>query len=143
LVNHKQELPVVAMFVNGSGQNVQSLERTFYRCFLPCFSSFGWGVSEKIKIWKVNRRRMPSDGKSSHCLWQGELKTYRGSLMPFNQGMCSVAWGGTPNMHILFFIICQSKSNHDITSSRLQVIYYSRYNWNIVESSMKHHNTNT
>jgi hypothetical protein len=23
------------MFVNGSGQNVQSLERTFYRCFLP------------------------------------------------------------------------------------------------------------
>jgi hypothetical protein len=25
----KQELPVAAMFVNGSGQNVQSLERTF------------------------------------------------------------------------------------------------------------------
>jgi hypothetical protein len=25
--NQKQELPVVAMFVNGSGQNVQSLER--------------------------------------------------------------------------------------------------------------------
>ena len=30
----KQELPVAVMFVNGSGQNVQSLERTFYRCFL-------------------------------------------------------------------------------------------------------------
>ena len=36
---------------------------------------------EKIKMWKVNgrqtmddRRRTPSDGKSSHCLWQGELK---------------------------------------------------------------------
>jgi hypothetical protein len=28
--NQKQELPVVAMFVNGLGQNVQSLERTFY-----------------------------------------------------------------------------------------------------------------
>jgi hypothetical protein len=27
-VNQKQELPVAAMFVNGSGQNVQSLERT-------------------------------------------------------------------------------------------------------------------
>jgi hypothetical protein len=26
LVNQKQELPVVAMFVKGSGQNVQSLE---------------------------------------------------------------------------------------------------------------------
>ena len=25
-------------------------------------------------MWKVNGRRTPSDGKSSHCLWQGELK---------------------------------------------------------------------
>ena len=65
-----------AMFVNGSGQNEQSLERIFHRCFLPSFTSFGWGVSEeKIKMWKVNRRRKPSDGKSSHCLWQGELKS--------------------------------------------------------------------
>jgi hypothetical protein len=39
--NEKQELPVAAMFVNGSGQNEQSLERPFYRCFLPSFSSFG------------------------------------------------------------------------------------------------------
>ena len=32
------------------------------------------GVSEeKIKIWKANGRRTPSDGKSSHHLWQGEL----------------------------------------------------------------------
>ena len=28
--NHKQELPVAAMFVNGSGQNVQSLEDLLY-----------------------------------------------------------------------------------------------------------------
>jgi hypothetical protein len=27
--NQKQELPMVAMFYNGSGQNEQSLERTF------------------------------------------------------------------------------------------------------------------
>ena len=53
--NQKQELPVVAMFVNRSGQNEQSLERTFHRCFLPSFSSFSWEVSkEKIKMWKVN-----------------------------------------------------------------------------------------
>jgi hypothetical protein len=25
-------------------------------------------------MWKVNGRWTPSDGKSSHCLWQGELK---------------------------------------------------------------------
>jgi hypothetical protein len=47
LAKQKQELSVAAMFVNESGQNVQSLERTF----LPSFSSFGRGVSEKkIKI---------------------------------------------------------------------------------------------
>jgi hypothetical protein len=40
---------VAAMFVNGSGQNEQSLERTFHRCFLPSFGSFGKAVSEKIK----------------------------------------------------------------------------------------------
>jgi hypothetical protein len=51
-------LPVAAMFVNRSVQYEQSLERTFHWCFLPSFSSFGWEVSEeKIKMWKVNRRR--------------------------------------------------------------------------------------
>jgi hypothetical protein len=29
--NQKQELPMVAMFVDGLGQNEQSLERTFHR----------------------------------------------------------------------------------------------------------------
>jgi hypothetical protein len=52
-------LPMVAMFVDGSGQNEQSLERTFHRCFLPSFTSFGWAVSEeKIKMWKVNERQV-------------------------------------------------------------------------------------
>ena len=81
--NQKQELPVAAMFVNRSGQNEQSLERTFHRCFLPSFSSFGWEVSEeKIKMWKVNGRQTPSDGKSSHCLWQGEL-IYIQNICPY------------------------------------------------------------
>jgi hypothetical protein len=40
--NQKQELSMVAMFVDGSGQNEQSLERTFHRCFLPSFTSFGF-----------------------------------------------------------------------------------------------------
>jgi hypothetical protein len=35
-------LSMVAMFVDGSGQNEQSLERTFHRCFLPSFTSFGF-----------------------------------------------------------------------------------------------------
>jgi hypothetical protein len=45
--NQKQELPVAAMFVNGSGQNVPSLERTAHRLFLPSFGSFGQTVSEE------------------------------------------------------------------------------------------------
>ena len=39
--NQKQELTMAATFVNGSGQNEQSLERTFHRCFLLSFTSFG------------------------------------------------------------------------------------------------------
>jgi hypothetical protein len=116
---------VAAMFVNESGRNEQSLQRTFHRCFLSSIGSFGKAVSEKIfknqpirnknclwrpcllmdrdevskryrgfsidasykvsvysvsekkiKMGKVNddRRRTPSYGKSSHCLWQGEIK---------------------------------------------------------------------
>ena len=123
LTNQKQELPVAAMFVNGSVRNQQSLWRTFHRCFLPSFGSFGQAVSEEniflnrpIRntncLWRPcllmdqyktsnlqrkpsidasyqvslhwaegfqrrrlkceqltdNRRRMPSDGKSSPCL---------------------------------------------------------------------------
>jgi hypothetical protein len=73
------------MFVDGLEQNNQSLERTLHRCCLPSFTSFGWAVSEeKIKMWKRRKRqrttedrwRTPSDGKNSHCLWQGELKTW-------------------------------------------------------------------
>ena len=69
--NQKQELPVATM--NGSGQNQQSLQRTFHRCFLPSFSSFGGGISDG--------RRTPSNGKRSHFLWQGELKTKKMSIM--------------------------------------------------------------
>jgi hypothetical protein len=127
--NQKQESPVVVMFVNESGRNEQSLQRTFHWCFLPSFGSFGQAVSEekininlpirnknclwwpcllmdrdemsnlyrepsidapyhvsvhlaegfqrrRLKCEKLtdDERRMPSDGKSSHCLWQGELK---------------------------------------------------------------------
>jgi hypothetical protein len=51
-------LPMAAMFVNESGQNEQSLERTFRWRYLPSFTSFGQGVSEeKIKMWKVNGRQ--------------------------------------------------------------------------------------
>ena len=51
--NQKQEWPVVAMFVNGSGQNEQSLQRTF----LPSFDSFGQAVSEKNFQKSTNQKQ--------------------------------------------------------------------------------------
>ena len=49
--NQKQESPVALMLVNGSRRNEHSLQRTFHRCFLPSFGSFGQVVSEE-KIFK-------------------------------------------------------------------------------------------
>jgi hypothetical protein len=60
--NRKQESPVVAMFLNGSGRNEQYLQRTFHRCFLPSFGSFGQAVSEE-KIF-LNRPI-----RNKNCLW--------------------------------------------------------------------------
>jgi hypothetical protein len=40
------------MFVNGSGRNEHSLQKTFQRCFLPSFSSFGQTVSEEKNLKK-------------------------------------------------------------------------------------------
>jgi hypothetical protein len=57
------ELPVAAMFINGSRQNEQSLKRTFHRCFLPSFGSFGKAVSEE----KIFRNRPI---RNKNCLWQ-------------------------------------------------------------------------
>ena len=38
-INQKQELPVAAMFVNGSKLNEHSLSRTLQGCFLQSFGS--------------------------------------------------------------------------------------------------------
>jgi hypothetical protein len=60
--NQKQESPVVVMFVNGSGRNEQSLQRTFLRCFLSSFGSFGQAVSEEKMF--LNRPI-----RNKNCLW--------------------------------------------------------------------------
>ena len=44
---------------------------------LPTKFQFIWRFQRRrLKCKKLtdDRRRAPSDGKSSHCLWQGELK---------------------------------------------------------------------
>jgi hypothetical protein len=59
--NQKQESPVAVMFVNRSGRNEQSLQRTFHRCFLSNFGSFGQAVLEKIFKNRLIRNK--------NCLW--------------------------------------------------------------------------
>ena len=75
----KQELPVAAMFVNGSGQNVQYLERTAHRCFLPSFGSFGQTVSEE-----KNFKNQPIRNKSH--LWRSCLLMDRDEMSNLYRG---------------------------------------------------------
>ena len=53
-------MPVVAMFVNGSGRNEHSIQRTFHRCFLPSFGSFGQTVSEEKNLNKSANKKQES-----------------------------------------------------------------------------------
>ena len=64
--NQKQELSVAAIFVNGSGRNEQSLQRTSHRCILPSCGSFGKAVLED----KIFRNRPI---RNKNCLWQPYL----------------------------------------------------------------------
>ena len=77
--NQKQESPVAVMFANGSGRNVQSLERTAHRCFLPSFGSFGQAVSEE-----KNLKNQPIRNKSR--LWWSCLLTDQDEISNLNRG---------------------------------------------------------
>ena len=50
--NQKEEYPVAAMFINGSGGNEQSLWRTFHTCFLLRLGALGQAVSEENIVQK-------------------------------------------------------------------------------------------
>ena len=77
--NQKQELPVVAMFVNGSGQNEQSLQRTFHRFYLPSVGSFGKAVLEN-KMFRTRPIR------NQNCLWQPYLLMDRDEMSNLYRG---------------------------------------------------------
>jgi hypothetical protein len=54
-------------------------------------------------MWKVNGRRTPSDGKSSHCLWHGELKIKR--AVQFKFFIFNIKYLGY-DLHVSFNIHC-------------------------------------
>ena len=78
--NQKQELPVVAMSVNGSELNEHYLQRTFQGCFLPSFDSFGQVVSEE-KIF-LNRPI-----RNKNCLWRPCLLMDRDKMSNLQRGL--------------------------------------------------------
>ena len=77
--NQKQESSVVAMFDNGLGRNEQYLQRTFHRCFLPSFGSFGQAVSEE-NIFKNQPIR------NKNCLWRPCLLMDRDKMSKLYRG---------------------------------------------------------
>ena len=85
--NQKQELPVVAMFVNGSELNQQTLQRTFQGCFLPSFDSFGQVVSEKKTLQKSTNQKQewPVAAMFVNALELNEQslqRTFQGCFLP-------------------------------------------------------------
>jgi hypothetical protein len=64
------------MFVNGSGQIEQYTQRTFQRCFLPSYGSFGQTVSEE-----KNLKNQPIRNKNR--LWHPCLLTDRDEMSNF------------------------------------------------------------
>ena len=71
--NQKQELSVAAMFAKRSGRNQQSQQRTFHRCFLPSFGSFGQTFPEE-----KNLKNQPI--KNKNRLWRPCLLTDRDGM---------------------------------------------------------------
>ena len=52
-IDDSYQVSVVAMFANRSGQNEQSLQRTFHRCFLP---RFGLRGEDFKKNWPIRNK---------------------------------------------------------------------------------------
>jgi hypothetical protein len=77
--NQKQESPVAAMFVNGSGRNEYFLSRTAHRGLLPSFGSFGQEVSEE-----KNFKNQTIRNKSR--LWRPCLLTDRDEMSNLYRG---------------------------------------------------------
>ena len=72
--NQKQELSVAAMFVNRSERNQQREQRTFHRCCLPRFGSFGQTVSEEKNLKKISQSKQESPVAAMFVIGSGRNK---------------------------------------------------------------------
>ena len=97
------------MFVKGSGQNVQSLERTTHRCFIPSVGSFGQTVSEEKNFKNQSIR-------NKNRLWRPSLLTNQDEMSTFYRGP-SIGASYQVSVHLAkrfqrrrFFLIGQSET---------------------------------
>ena len=58
LTNQKQELPMPAMFANGTGRNAHIFQRTFQGCFLPNGNSLGQAVSDQKIFFRIQTNQI-------------------------------------------------------------------------------------
>jgi hypothetical protein len=103
------------MFANGSEQNKQSQQRTFHRCILPRFGSFGQTVAEeknflnqpirsKNRLWRPcllvdrdgmnNRDRGPSIDASYQVSVHLAKRLQKRRIFKISQSETKVAYGG-------------------------------------------------
>ena len=81
---------MVAMFVNRSGRNEQSLQRTFHRCFLPSFGSFGQAVSEEKIFQKSNHQKQELPVAAKFVNESGHMSNIHTFHRFFLPSFCSV-----------------------------------------------------
>ena len=91
VANQKQELPLAAIFVGGTGRNKVTSQRTLHRCFLPSFTPFGQAVSEEIFLTVANQKQeLPlaaifagGMGRNEETLQRTLHRCFLPSLVPF------------------------------------------------------------
>ena len=80
----------------------------------------------RLKCEKLtDRRRTPSDGKSSHCLWQGELKNDLRSLFWRSQKYYTSTWTFTKMTYDLYLDLHTNSTQHRLELS--QKMTYNLY----------------
>jgi hypothetical protein len=132
---------MVAIFVNGSGQIEQSLDRTLHQCFLPSFTCFGWGVSEeKIKMWKVNRRQttdakwwqkltLPLARWANNSLWWGQYMFLLTGLLSLSRTQLTRICIEVPNFIVYKNIYNLTPVDSDESKFRLSRIKF--WSWDV------------
>jgi hypothetical protein len=104
--NQKQELPMAAMFVNGSGQNEQSLERTSIDASYQAF-----GITWRPSFVVCHLLTFHILIFSSETHQSNELKLSRKHLWKVHSKECTFCYDPLPNMPVVAMFVNRSGRN--------------------------------